>query len=45
MSLAANAIAEVPLGGDRRPALYAGRAPAARTITAKPDAVLQPEAR
>ena len=45
MSLAANAVAELPLAADSVPAANRGKPPANRTVTPNADAVQQPEAR
>lgn len=45
MSMGANAISEMAVAADGKPARYAGRAPANRTVTPMADAVQQPEAR
>lgn len=45
MSLAANAVAEMPLAGDKEPASKDSKTPTSRTVTANADAVQQPEAR
>jgi len=45
MSLAANSIAEMPIGGDRTAGKVNGKTPPSRTVTANADPVQQPEAR
>jgi hypothetical protein len=45
MSVAANAIGEMPIGADRRPAASTNQAPSARRVAATADPVQQPEAR
>lgn len=45
MSIAANAIGQMPIAADPRPAQNSSKTPPNRTITPKPDVVQQPEAR
>lgn len=45
MSIAENAIAQMPIAGEAAPAQYSSKTPPKRTITPTADAVQQPEAR